>query len=96
MPPSLRTRQKWTAIRMPATQRDADAVQDVEAQQRALADEASAEQREPRVGPGVDHLHVPQGQQLRTWPFMPESGVARAMLEPTVMAQMASWSQGSR
>ena len=30
-------------------ERDADAVQHVEAQQRAFADERSAEQREPRI-----------------------------------------------
>ena len=29
-------------------------------------------------------------------PWMPMSGVAEAMFEPTVMAQIASWSQGSR
>jgi hypothetical protein len=40
-------------------ERNAHAVQDVEAEERALADEATAQQGESRVGPRVDHLHVP-------------------------------------
>ena len=65
MPPSLRTRQKWTAIRNAAIERDADAVEHVEAQQRAGADEPAAEQREPRVVGGRDELDVPDLEQTR-------------------------------
>src|SRR5918994_347353 len=56
----------------PGHERDADAVQDVEAQERSLAHEASAQQREARIGAGVDHLHAAQGQELRAGALVAE------------------------
>ena len=70
-------------------ERQADAVQHVEPQQRAFADERPAQQREPRIVCGVNQLDVAQRSSARraSWP---RNGVARAMFEPTVIAQMAS------
>jgi hypothetical protein len=65
--------------------RDPDAVENVEAQERARAHEASAEEAEARVVGRRDELDVADLQQTRSRP-----------LDPTVMAQIASWSQGSR
>src|SRR5712692_11204687 len=53
-------------------ERDAHAVEHVEAQERALADEAPAEEGEARVGPRVHHLHVAQSQELRAGALVPE------------------------
>ena len=61
-----------------------------------LADERPAEEREAGVVAGVNQRHVAQLASALTRALVAETGVARAMFEPTVMAQMASWSHGSR
>ena len=72
-------------------ERQADAVQHVEPQQRALADERAAEQREPRIVGRVNQRHVAQrAAAAAPGPSWPRNGVARAMFEPTVIAQIAS------
>ena len=97
MPPSLRTRQKCTAIRKAAIERDPDAVEHVEAQERARADEAAAEQAEARVVGRRDELDVADLEQARARALDAERAASRdAMFEPTVIAQIASWSHGSR
>src|SRR6516225_6741707 len=53
-------------------QGDGDAVQDIEAQQRLTADEASAQQNEPRVGAGMDERDVTHFQERRSWPLVAE------------------------
>ena len=91
MPPSLRTRQKCTAISTAIAERQADAVQHVEPQQRALADERPAEQREPRIVVRRESAARRRAAAApRPGPSCPRNGVARAMFEPTVMAQIAS------
>ncbi len=65
-------------------QRKKDAVQDVEAQQGMRPDFGATEQEGARV---VDRVHA---QNLVERTFMPKSGVARAMFDPTVTAQIES------
>ena len=52
MPPSLRTRQKWTAISKAAASGMATQCKHVKAQQRLAADEAPAQQQEAGIGAG--------------------------------------------
>ena len=70
--------------------RNGDAMQHVKAQERRFADEAAAQQQEARIAARVDELHAADRQNLAPGPSYPMNGVARAMLLPTVMAQIAS------
>ena len=76
-------------------QRNGDAVQHVEAQQGIAADESAARSKKRASEPEWINATSPL-QERRPGPSLPRNGVARAMLLPTVMAQMASWSHGSR
>jgi len=58
IPPSLRTRQKMHGNEHGRCQRNGHAVQDIEAQERIAADEASAQEQEARVGPRMDQRYV--------------------------------------
>ena len=71
-------------------QRNRDAVQNVKPVERFFADVPRTEQREPRIGGVGDHVDAAERQQLMPGPFVSQNGVARAMFEPTVMAQTAS------
>jgi hypothetical protein len=62
-------------------QRQAHAVQDVEPEQGAFADERAAEQREPGIILRVNQGDVAELQERRARTLVPE---------PTVMAKMAS------
>ncbi len=76
--------------------RNRHAVQDVKSIQSCLTNEATTEQQELRVRSVGNQLIT---EVLNTWkpgPSSPRNGVALAMLEPTVMAQIANWSQGRR
>ena len=59
-------------------ERQADAVQHVEPQQRAFADERAAEQREPRIVCGVNQLDVAEREQRRAGAFVARGTVSRA------------------
>ena len=71
-------------------------MENVEPIQRHLAHAPPAQQREFRVRARRDQLHAVERQERRTGALDPQPGVARAMFEPTVIAQIASWSHGSR
>ena len=71
-------------------QRNHHAVQHVEAQQRRGADGPAAYEREAGVVTRVDQRTSPSFTRPDMGPSFPAPGVARAMFEPTVIAQIAS------
>ncbi len=72
-------------------QRNRDAVQNVKPIQRLFADEARTEQTKARIASVGDHVDAPDRQAAACpGPSWPKIGVARAMFEPTVMAQIAN------
>ena len=76
MPPSLRTRQKWMAMKITMTNGNIST--------------CSTYQRSSVSVP----ISTPPSSTKRTW--MPNTGVYPIMFVPTVTAQSASWSHGSR
>ena len=65
-------------------------MQNVKPVQRLFADDPAAQQQEPGVAGVGDQVEPADVQQLKPGPSCPRTGVARAMFEPTVMAQIAN------
>ena len=71
-------------------QRQGHAMEHIEAQQRCLADKRPPKSKNRASLPGVINSTPPTVRNRAPGPSYPITGVARAMLLPTVMAQIAS------